>query len=66
MTETEHAFHSVIVSFFMHLLFWLLQCDNDISEVLCDASTRGCEGALCVFREDVCMPATICSRQLQP
>ena len=23
MAETEHAFHSVIVSFFMYLLFWL-------------------------------------------
>ncbi len=33
--------------------------------MLCDASTRGVGGALCVFREDVWMPAAFCSRQLQ-
>ncbi len=40
--------------------------DNDAFAVLRDTSTRGVGGALCVFREDVWMPAAFCSRQLQP
>ncbi len=64
-TETDHAFHSVISSICAFTVL-VVPCDNDAFAVLCDASTHGVRGALCVCREDVWMPAAFCSRQLQP
>ncbi len=51
----------------VHSMFWLYYYVIDAFEVLCYAYyTRGVGGGLCVFREDVWMPAPFCSRQLQP